>query len=105
MNPSDRPHDPPPDTGPPVLAVLYSGGLDSAILLGERLRPGQPVQPLFVRQGLYWEAVELQHLHRFREALQRPALRPLRVLEVPAADLYGDHWSITGRGVPGAATP
>jgi 7-cyano-7-deazaguanine synthase len=29
----------------------------------------------------------------------------LTILEQPVADLYGNHWSLTGRGVPGAETP
>jgi 7-cyano-7-deazaguanine synthase len=87
------------------LAVLISGGLDSAILLGEALRRGRTVQPLYVRQGLYWEEAELQHLRRFLGALQTSHLRPLHVLELPVADVYADHWSLTGRGVPAADTP
>jgi 7-cyano-7-deazaguanine synthase len=89
---------------PSVLAVLVSGGLDSAILLGEALRSCPAVHPLYVRNGLSWEAVELSHLRRFLEAVRAPALRPLTVLDMPVADLYGDHWSVTGRGVPGADT-
>lgn len=85
-----------------ALAVLVSGGLDSAILLGKALREHQAVWPLYVRHGLYWEVAELHHLRRFLEAIQTPALRPLHVLEMPVADLYGAHWSITGRGVPDA---
>lgn len=27
------------------------------------------------------------------------------MLDLPVADLYGDHWSVTGQGVPGADTP
>jgi 7-cyano-7-deazaguanine synthase len=87
-----------------VLAVLVSGGLDSAILVGEALRAGSIVQPLYVRNGLSWETVELQHLRLFLEAVHAPSLRPLAVLEMPVADLYGDHWSVTGLGVPGADT-
>ena len=31
---------------------------------------------------------------------------PFRMeLEAPAGDLYGDHWSLTGKGVPDADTP
>ncbi|HEX5271498.1 MAG TPA: 7-cyano-7-deazaguanine synthase [Gemmataceae bacterium] len=90
---------------PPVLAVLVSGGLDSAILLGEALRSCSAVHPLYVRNGLSWEPVELQHLRHYLEAVHAPVLRPLSVLEMPVADLYGDHWSVTGRGVPGADTP
>lgn len=87
------------------LAVLISGGLDSAILLGEALPRHEAVHPLYVRCGLYWEAAEREHLRRFLEAVRHPSLRPLHVLEMPVADLYGAHWSLTGRGVPGADTP
>jgi len=92
------------------LAVLISGGLDSAILLGDALRRGDGVQPLFVRCGLAWEEVELACLRRYLDALH-PAthvagsLKPLAILEQPVADVYGQHWSITGRGVPDAGTP
>jgi 7-cyano-7-deazaguanine synthase len=88
-----------------ALAVLTSGGLDSAVLLGEALRERPAVVPLYVRHGLTWEAAELQHLHRFLEAVRAPALWPLVVLEMPVADLYPEHWSLTGRGVPDADSP
>jgi 7-cyano-7-deazaguanine synthase len=91
--------------GPATLAVLVSGGLDSAVLLGEALRDAAAVHPLYVRHGLAWEATELDHLHRFLDAVACPVLRPLRVLEMPVADLYGDHWSLTGRGVPDDRSP
>src|SRR5437899_2711883 len=92
--------------GPASVAILISGGLDSAILLGELLRDYPAVHPLYVRHGLSWEAVELQHLRRFLEALaDRPALQPLRVLEMPVADVYAAHWSLTGQGVPDADSP
>jgi 7-cyano-7-deazaguanine synthase len=91
--------------GPATLAVLVSGGLDSAILLGEALRDAAAAHPLYVRHGLFWEPAELDHLRRFLDVVACPALRPLRVLEMPVADLYGNHWSLTGRGVPGADSP
>ena len=87
------------------LAILISGGLDSAILLGDALRRGEVVHPLFVRCGLRWEGVELDYLHRYLDALAGPNLKPLTILEQPVADLYGNHWSLTGHGVPGAETP
>ncbi len=86
---------------PAALAVLVSGGLDSAILLGESLRHRPAVHPLYVRTGLFWETVELQHLYRFLEAISGPALQ---ILEMPVADLYGKHWSITGQNVPDERT-
>jgi 7-cyano-7-deazaguanine synthase len=90
---------------PSPLAVLVSGGLDSAILVGDALGRGSIVHPLYVRHGLSWEPVELSHLRRFLETIHVPTLRPLTVLQMPVDDLYGDHWSLSGRGVPGAETP
>lgn len=87
------------------LAVLISGGLDSAILLGDALRRGRIVHPLFIRCGLSWEDVELDYLGRFLHALACPSLRPLTLLEQPVADLYGEHWSLTGSNVPSATDP
>ncbi len=88
----------------PPLAVLISGGLDSAILLGDALRQGETVQPLFVRCGLKWEDVELSCLRRYLAILAEPKLRSLVTLDEPVADVYGAHWSITGQGVPNAAS-
>jgi 7-cyano-7-deazaguanine synthase len=82
------------------VAVLISGGLDSAILLAETLRQGHVVHPLYVRTGLLWETVELTHLGGFLEAMRCAALQPLQVLDLPVGDLYGTHWSITGQAVP-----
>ncbi len=87
------------------LAVLISGGLDSAILLGAALPQHSVVYPLFVRFGLYWETVERAYLERYLDALRCPVLQPLVVLDQPVADVYGPHWSVTGQGVPDAAAP
>lgn len=92
------------DPSRPV-AVLVSGGIDSAILLAEACRLHPAVQPLYVRFGLNWEEAEQAHLARFLAAIACPALRPLVRLEVPVRDLYGDHWSLTGQGVPDADSP
>lgn len=78
-----------------TLAILISGGLDSAILLGDALQR-HTVIPIYVRCGLNWEAVELQFLERFLAALAGPNLKPLVILEQPIADVYGIHWSIVG---------
>jgi 7-cyano-7-deazaguanine synthase len=95
---------PPPAPAAP-LAVLISGGLDSAILLAEALRAYAAVHPLYVRTGAAWEDVEHAHLLRFLDAVRTPALRPLVTLHLPTDDLYGSHWSVTGSGVPAADTP
>src|SRR5207244_6330446 len=84
------------------LAVLTSGGLDSTILLAESVKTHPAVWPLYIRSGLIWEPVELRFLKRFLEKIACPELRPLQVLDLPVADLYGDHWSLTGNNVPDA---
>jgi 7-cyano-7-deazaguanine synthase len=87
-------------------AVLISGGLDSAILLGESIGGPGTVWPLYVRCGLCWESVEIDHLRRYLAALQSHAsLKPLHFLEMPVRDLYPEHWSLTGKDVPEADTP
>jgi 7-cyano-7-deazaguanine synthase len=95
----------PPPSAPAPLAVLVSGGLDSAILLAEAVGAYPAVFPLYVRTGLYWEPVEFVYLTGFLAALRAPNLRPLQVLEQPVADVYGAHWSVSGTGVPVAGTP
>jgi 7-cyano-7-deazaguanine synthase len=93
--------------GPPgEVAVLASGGLDSAVLVADLCEQGHVVHPIYVRFGLAWEQVEEAHLRRFLDTLPSGAdARPLVVLEEPVADLYGAHWSVSGRDVPDAATP
>lgn len=87
------------------LAVLYSGGLDSAILVCWLLRQGCRVTPIYVRTGLVWETAELRHARRFLAAVAQPSLDELVVLDLRVDDVYGDHWSITGEQVPDAASP
>jgi 7-cyano-7-deazaguanine synthase len=66
---------------------------------------GKRLVPLYVRHGLWWEKAERAHLDRFLGAIQQPNLLALQVLDVPVADVYGDHWSVTGRDVPDARSP
>lgn len=87
------------------LAVLCSGGVDSAVLLAEALAVYPAVHPLYIRTGMKWEGVELAHLRRFLEAVACNALQPLTILEQPIADVYGSHWSITGADVPDENSP
>ena len=82
------------------VAVLASGGLDSAVLVAQLLRQGRVVHPIYVRFGLAWEPVEEAHLRRFLDTLTQLAARPLVVLNSPVADIYGSHWSVSRREVP-----
>jgi 7-cyano-7-deazaguanine synthase len=95
-----------PPTAPTLpLAVLVSGGLDSAVLLAEAARVYPAVYPIYVRTGLHWEPVERRHLDMFLAATPVSSLKPLTVLDQPTADVYGRHWSITGEAAPSADDP
>jgi len=62
------------------------------------------VIPLYIRNGLVWEEVELYWLRRFLKAVNRPEIGPLKVLDLPMRDVYGAHWSMTGEAVPDHAS-
>ena len=87
------------------IAVLVSGGLDSCILASDLLTRGRVVQPLYIRSHLVWEKAELPALRRYLDRIRTPALRELVTLELPLIDLYGEHWSVSGRGTPGSGDP
>lgn len=70
-------------------------------MLAELAKRYRRVYPVYIRQGLAWERAELRHLRRYLRAV---GLGPLTVLELPVRDLYGRHWSLTGRRAPGART-
>ena len=73
-------------------------------MLGELARRYRKVYPVFIRYGLVWETAELQHLKRFLRSARIPRVQSLTVLDLPVRDLYGVHWSTTGRKVPHART-
>jgi 7-cyano-7-deazaguanine synthase len=87
------------------IGVLASGGVDSCVLVAHLLREGRHVWPFYVRGGLVWEEVELRALRTFLGKIASPQLRPLTCFDMPLADVYGDHWSISGRDPPDANSP
>src|SRR5512134_2429416 len=79
--------------------VLFSGGLDSAVLLALERRDYAPVWPAHVRAGLAWEDAERRAIDRL---LASPAfagrIEPLTTLSVDMRDVYPrTHWAVTGR--------
>lgn len=87
-----------------AVAVLVSGGLDSAILCVELLHEFPRVVPIYVRSGLRWEDAELAALERFVAEVGDDRLDSVVRLDEPIVDVYGDHWSTIGQGVPGSQT-
>ena len=90
----------------PPVAVLCSGGLDSAVLLVEMARAAGHAVPIFVRAGHVWERAERASLERFVEAVNDPKIGSVRELVMPMHDVYGGAgWSMTGEGVPAWDAP
>ncbi len=90
--------------GETSIGVLASGGLDSAILVSYLVDQGERVQPFYVESGLQWQPAELAGLKAYFSATASAKLAPLVVLQLPLADLYSGHWSITGNQTPDAST-
>jgi len=83
-----------------TVAVLASGGLDSAVLIGELAGQAGRVIPIYVRFGLQWEVEEEAALRRFLVLLESDRVAALRTFELPLGDVYDEHWSLTGVDVP-----
>ncbi len=88
-----------------LIGVLASGGLDSAILVSHLVDKGYRVQPFYVDSGLHWQRAELAGLKSYLAATASRRLAPLVLLELPLADLYAGHWSVSGNKIPDASTP
>jgi 7-cyano-7-deazaguanine synthase len=83
------------------VAVLVSGGLDSCVLAAHLAAAGErTVYPVYVRQGLLWEAVEQHWMKKFLAAVAVANIEPLREIALPVTDLYNSHWSTTGESTP-----
>ncbi len=83
------------------VAVLCSGGLDSAVMLAVLARAGGAVYPIYIRCGLAWEEEERSALDRFLREVGNPAIRRVVVLDFPMNDVYGQAWYSSGVGIPG----
>ena len=77
-------------------AVLFSAGLDSAVLAAAEARNGR-VHPIYVSCGLAWEAQELEAVDRLLATPAFDGVSPIARLTFPARDLYpATHWALTG---------
>jgi 7-cyano-7-deazaguanine synthase len=85
-------------------AVLFSAGLDSAVLLAAALADG-PAHPVYVRTGLAWEAEEIEAAARLLSAAPYRKAAPMATLAVDMRDVYpSTHWAVRGEA-PGFDTP
>ena len=85
-------------------AVLFSAGLDSAVLLAEALTGG-PAHPIYVRTGLAWEEQEIDAATRLLSAPLYRRAATMATLTVDMRDVYpAGHWAVRG-DAPGFDTP
>jgi 7-cyano-7-deazaguanine synthase len=81
------------------VAVLFSGGLDSAVLLAQELARADTVWPIHVRSGLAWEDAEALTIARLLAAPPFAGrVQPVTTLAVDMRDVYpATHWAVVGR--------
>lgn len=89
-----------------IPAVLFSSGLDSAVLLADAAKRHGGAQPIYVDAGLAWESAERSMAERFLEAIAGPLnISPMARLGVDMRDVYpSTHWAVRGEA-PGFDTP
>jgi 7-cyano-7-deazaguanine synthase len=81
----------------PATAVLFSAGLDSAVLVADALRQG-PVQPVYVSVGFAWEGEERAAAARlFATPPFAGRVAPLAQLSFDMRDVFPpSHWAVRG---------
>jgi 7-cyano-7-deazaguanine synthase len=81
-----------------AIAVLCSGGLDSAVLVAEALREADGVVPIYVSVGFAWEAEERRMLDRLLDSPPFAAkVRPAVHLQFDMRDVFpATHWAVRG---------
>lgn len=85
---------------PNRVGLLFSGGIDSTILLHALLEVSIEVTSIYVHCGFVWEEAERRAVARILNRLECRSLLPLVELSQPLGDLVNEHWSTTGKGTP-----
>lgn len=80
-------------------AVLFSGGLDSAVLVALERRDHDRVWPIHVRAGLAWEDAEARAIERLLNAPPFAGrVERVTTLALDMRDVYpATHWAVLGR--------
>ena len=80
-------------------AVLFSGGLERAVLLAQELRRAEAVWPIHVRSGRAWESAGAETCAQLvAEAPFTGRVRPVTTLTVDMREFYPpSHWAVIGQ--------
>lgn len=82
------------------VALVFSGGVESAVLADALMQHFKRVYPLYIKFGLHWEQAEYAQARQYLTAIAMPGLQELTVLHIPVEDIYREHWSLSGIDVP-----
>ena len=87
-------------------AVLFSAGLDSAVLVAQAAAEGNAPRPVYVSTGLAWERDEQIVAFHLVDTLRATYdIQPMATLTVDMRDVYpASHWAVRGTA-PGFDTP
>lgn len=94
-----------PPSQPKLTGLLLSGGIDSSVLLATLLQEDWQITPFYVQMGCVWENEEQLAVRKFMAQVATANLGKLVVFDMPLADLYGQHWSMTGDHAPDDLSP
>lgn len=81
------------------LRILFSGGIESAVLMGEAVRAGLNPIPVYVSTGARWENAELEAAKNYLESLD-VGLSDKMVIRESISGKIKDHWAYNGMSYP-----
>lgn len=79
-----------------AVVALFSGGIDSAVMVGIAAGRGDAVFPLYVRQGFVWEDEEVAMARRFLGSLAGGGgeVRPLAEARLSVPSDFSGRWAL-----------
>ena len=85
------------------LRILFSGGIESALLVGETTESDLDPVPVYISTGTRWEEEELSAAKNYLEALRVGLSNSLVVVRREQSAL-NEHWAYSGAGYPKAGS-
>ena len=81
------------------IRILFSGGIESSVLVGEAVEAGMEPTPVYVSMGTRWENDEIRAAGNYLEALER-GLSDSMVIIKSRSNQHNPAWVNGGEGFP-----
>jgi len=81
------------------LRILFSGGIESAVLMGEAVKADLKPIPVYVSTGTRWENAELESVKIYLESLQIGLSDKIVIRKSMSGKIEG-HWAYNGNSYP-----